>query len=233
MRLTWFGHSCFKIETGNSVVLIDPFFTGNSTFERSGINIHEASKGVTHVALTHGHDDHVGDSIDICRQTGAQLIAIYEIAMYLNSKGVEKVDPTNTGGTVIYDDFKISFVHAVHSSGTVNDGESIYLGTPCGLVISSNEMKKIYHMGDTDIFSDMSLINEIYEPDIGLVPIGDRFTMGAKTASLACKKFFNFKKVIPCHYGTFPIIDPDAGKFVAEMEGQNVIVPEVGEVIEV
>ncbi len=231
MKITWYGHSCFKIETGSSSILIDPFLTGNSTFEALGKSVSDVASGVTHVALTHGHDDHIGDTVEVCKQTGAKLIANYEVAMFLNSKGVETVSPMNPGGTVGHADFDISLVNAVHSSGTVVDGSSIYLGAACGIVISTKEMKTVYHMGDTDIFSDMALINELYAPDIGMVPIGDRFTMGAKSAALACKKFFNFKTVIPCHYGTFPIIDPDAGKFVAEMEGENVIVPDAGEVL--
>jgi L-ascorbate metabolism protein UlaG (beta-lactamase superfamily) len=106
------------------------------------------------------------------------------------------------------------------------DGVPVYLGNPCGIILRSDG-KTVYHMGDTEIFGDMALIQEIYEPDVGLVPIGDRFTMGARQAALACKKYFRFKMVIPMHYGTFPVIDKDASKFVAEMDGQNVVVPEV------
>ena len=232
MKITWYGHSCFKLETGTSVILMDPFLTGNSTFETLGKSVEEVSSHVTHVAITHGHSDHIGDCEAICKKTGAKLIANYEVAMYMNGKGIENVDPSNPGGTVDHGDFKTSFVHAVHSSSEIIDGQPVYMGAACGIVFSTNEMKTVYHMGDTDIFSDMALINDIYEPDVGLVPVGDRFTMGAKTAAMACKRFFNFKIVIPCHYGTFPIIDPDAGKFVAEMEGMNVVVPEVGEVTE-
>ncbi|MGH1353163.1 MAG: metal-dependent hydrolase [Methyloligellaceae bacterium] len=231
MKITWYGHSCFKVETGTSSILMDPFLTGNSTFEALGKSVDEVAAGVTHLALTHGHDDHIGDTLAICKQSGAKLIANYEIAMYLGAQGLENVSPMNPGGTVAHTDFNISLVNAVHSSSTIVDGSPVYLGAACGVVISTKEMKTIYHMGDTDIFSDMALIEELYSPDIGIVPIGDRFTMGARSAALACKKFFNFKTVIPCHYGTFPIIDPDAGKFVAEMEGENVIVPDAGEVL--
>ena len=144
------------------------------------------------------------------------------------SLGVEKIDPGNTGGTQHHEDFDLTFVPAWHSSGVFHEGRSIYLGACTGLVIAAREGKTVYHMGDTAIFSDMGLINEIYRPQIGIVPIGDRFTMGAKTAALACKRFFQFETVIPCHYGTFPIIDQTADKFVAEMGGNTVVVPKVG-----
>lgn len=217
MKLTWLGHSAFRIEHDNTVLLVDPFLSGNEKFEGS---VEDASQGVTHIALTHGHDDHVGDTVDICKSTGAELVAIFEICMYLGGKGVENLNPTNTGGTVAVGDLEITFVRADHSSSTIVDGHVIYLGNPCGLIIKAGE-ETIYHMGDTDIFSDMALINELYAPTIGIVPIGDRFTMGAKTAALACARYFDFKAIVPCHYGSFPIIDPDASKFKSEMAAQS------------
>jgi len=191
------------------------------------------AQGVTHVALTHGHEDHTGNTVEICKETAAPLIAVFEPAMHMASLGVEKIDPGNTGGTLYHEDFDLTFVPAWHSSGIFHDGRSIYLGACCGLVIATREGKTVYHMGDTAIVSDMALINEIHRPDIGIVPIWDRFTMGAKTAALACKRFFQFERVIPCHYGTFPIIDQTADRFVAEMGGNTVLVPKVGVPFEV
>ena len=228
MQITWFGHSCFRIDTGKSSILIDPLLTGNPTFEDTGRTVRSAAKGVTHVALTHGHEDHTGDAVAICKETGAPLMAVFELAMHMASLGVETIDPGNTGGTLYHEDFDLSFVPAWHSSGIFHEGRSIYLGACCGLVIRPHTGKTVYHMGDTAIFSDMGLINEIYQPAIGFVPIGDRFTMGAKTAALACKRFFQFETVIPCHYGTFRVLDQTADKFVAEMGGNTVVVPEVG-----
>lgn len=226
MRITWLGHSAFRVETGSSVIMIDPFLSGSPVFNGS---VADASAGCTHVVLTHGHDDHIGDTVEICKSTGATLIAIFEICMYLNGKGVEKVDPGNTGGTIHADDFAVTFVKADHSSAAQVDGGFAYLGNPCGVIVKSKaEDRTIYHMGDTDIFSDMALINELHQPDIGIVPIGDRFTMSPRTASIACKRYFSFKTVIPCHYGTFPIIEPDASNFLALMEGEAVSVPAVG-----
>ena len=227
MKLIWFGHSCFRLETGNSIVLVDPFLKGNPTFEQSGIAWADAVKGVTHVALTHGHSDHIGDAGEICKANAATLFATFELAMYVKGKGAEKLEPMNTGGTVSTPDFDLTLVNALHSSST-----DVYLGNPNGIVIKTREGKTVYFMGDTDVFSDMALIAELHKPDVGIVPIGDRFTMGARTAAFACKKFFNFSTIIPCHYGTFPgMLDANADKFVAEMSGSNVVVPKVGQAL--
>jgi L-ascorbate metabolism protein UlaG (beta-lactamase superfamily) len=232
VKLTWFGHSCIRLETGGSVVLIDPFLSGNPVFEKSGISRRAASEGVTHVALTHGHDDHTGDTVAICQKAGAPVITVHELATHMAELGVEKIEPMNTGGRVRFADFDLSFVPAFHSSSTMRDGKHLYLGNPCGVVIEPKEGKTLYHMGDTAIFSDMALINEIYRPKIGIVPIGDRYTMGAKTAALACKRFFDFETIIPCHYGTFAVLDQTADAFQAELQSNAVLVPKVGEAVE-
>jgi L-ascorbate metabolism protein UlaG (beta-lactamase superfamily) len=230
MKITWLGHSCFRIETASSVLLIDPFLKGNPTFEKSGVAWDEATRGVTHVALTHGHDDHIGDAAEICKARDATLFAVFELAMHLNSKGAQRIEGMNTGGTVRSADFDLTLTQALHSSSS----GGIYLGNPCGIVLRTRENKTIYHMGDTDMFAGMALINELYQPSIGIVPIGDRFTMGARSAAFACKKFFQFSTVLPCHYGTFPgMLDETADAFVAEMEGENVLVPRVGEPVTV
>ena len=118
---------------------------------------------------------------------------MHELATYLAGRGVDKIDPGNTGGTLHHGDFDLTFVPAWHSASNIVDGRPVYLGACCGLVIAARDGKTVYHMGDTAIFSDMALINEIYRPEIGFVPIGDRYTMGAKTAALACKRFFEFE----------------------------------------
>jgi L-ascorbate metabolism protein UlaG (beta-lactamase superfamily) len=229
MKITWFGHSCFRLETGNSVILIDPFLKGNPTFEKSGIAWDEATRGVTHVALTHGHSDHVGDAAEICKQRSAPVFANFELAMYMQTKGAEKLEPMNTGGTVAAGDFDLTLVNALHSSS-----QEVYLGNPNGIIVRPKEGKALYHMGDTDMFGGMALIAEFHKPEIGIVPIGDRFTMGARSAAFACKKFFAFEMILPCHYGTFPgMLDPDADKFVAEMKDHNVVVPKVGQTVTV
>lgn len=229
MKITWFGHSCFRIETGNSILLIDPFLKGNPSFEKSGVTWEDATRGVTHVALTHGHDDHIGDAAEICKTRDATLFAVFELALHVQSQGAQKLEPMNTGGTVRSDDFDLTLTQAHHSSSS----NGIYLGNPCGIVLQTRENKTVYHMGDTDLFSGMEHISELYQPSIGIVPIGDRFTMGARTAAYACKKYFRFSTVFPCHYGTFAMLDATADAFVSEMAGENVVVPGVGDTVSV
>jgi L-ascorbate metabolism protein UlaG (beta-lactamase superfamily) len=230
MKITWFGHSAFRVDIAGAAIMIDPFI-GNPTFEGDQKAAYE---GATHVVLTHGHDDHTGSTVEICKATGATMIANFEICNFLAAKGVENFSPGNHGGSVDYGPFSVAFVPAWHSSSTIIDGTPVYLGNPAGVVISAPNEKTLLHMGDTDIFSDMALINEIYQPQIGIVPIGDRFTMGAKLAAMACNRFYAFETAIPCHYATFPIIDQTADKFVAAMAGSKtrVLVPERGTPVE-
>jgi L-ascorbate metabolism protein UlaG (beta-lactamase superfamily) len=230
MQITWFGHSAFRLDFAGHAVLIDPFFTGNPAFVSDR---QAAIKGVTHIVLTHG--DHVGDALQISEATGAPVITNYDLCMWLAGKGLKKFDPMNTGGTTDQGGFTVSLVRADHSSGDIADGMPIYLGNPCGVIVKAAGEPTVYHMGDTDIFSDMGLIAEIHAPKVAMVPIGDRFTMSPKTAALAIKRFFKLDTVIPCHYGSFPIIEPNADKFVAEMKGHAtaVVVPDKGKPVSV
>ncbi|WP_428671114.1 metal-dependent hydrolase [Roseibium sp.] len=216
MKLTWYGHSAFRIDIKDASILIDPFLTGNPSFP-SNLTTDQVADGVTHVILTHGHDDHIGDTVEIAKKTGAQLTANFEICMWATRQGIKNISPMNSGGNVDAGPFRVALTRADHSSSKQSDGEAIYLGNPHGVIIEAPGEKVLYHMGDTDIFSDMALINEIYRPGIGLVPIGDRFTMGGKVAAMACRRFFEFDTIVPCHFGTFPIIDQTSETFVAAM----------------
>lgn len=234
MKITWLGHSAFRIEIEQAVILVDPFLSDSPT--GCVLDFDSVTKGVTHIALTHGHGDHTGDTIRIAKATGATVIANADLASWLNHRGVEKVDPANTGGTVFHDGFSVTFVNALHSSASVTeDGVSHALGNANGLIFHFENAPTVYHMGDTDIFADMALINELHQPEIAMVPIGDRFTMGGAVAALACQRFFKLKTAIPCHYGTFGLLDQTADKFVAGMEGSKteVKVLEVGGCFEI
>ncbi|MEA2880413.1 MAG: hypothetical protein QOF14_5609 [Hyphomicrobiales bacterium] len=227
MQITWYGHSAFRLDFGGNAVLIDPFFTGNPAFVSDP---REAMRGVKHIVLTHGHADHVGDALDIAQQNEATVTTNYDLCMWLGAKGLQKMNPMNTGGTTDLGAFSVTMVRADHSSGDIKDGMPVYLGNPCGVIVKAKGEPTVWHMGDTDIFSDMALLAEIHQPKVAMVPIGDRFTMSPVTAALAVKRFLKLDAVIPCHYGSFPIIEPNADKFVAEMKGHatKVIVPEKG-----
>ncbi|MFO0465816.1 MAG: metal-dependent hydrolase, partial [bacterium] len=196
-----------------------------------------ASAGATHVLLTHGHADHIGDTAAICKRTGAKLVTNYELAMWLGKQGVAAFDPMNTGGTTDQGEFTVTLTQAFHSSVEV-DANGVFhcLGLPNGIVVTPKDKHEptIYHMGDTDIFSDMALIDELYAPTVALVPVGDRFTMGPRAAALSVKRYLrNVTTAIPCHYATFGMLLPDASGFEAEMVGAKakVLVPEKGKAV--
>jgi L-ascorbate metabolism protein UlaG (beta-lactamase superfamily) len=227
MKITWFGHSAFRLDFADKAVLIDPFFTGNPAF---GGDRDKLVEGTTHILITHGHSDHVGDTLAIAERTGAKVVANFEVCTWLASKGLKSFDPMNTGGTTDQNGFTVTLVRADHSATIEENGTFIPLGNPNGVVVKAPGEPTIYHMGDTDVFGDMALIAELHRPDVAMVPIGDRFTMGPETAAFAVKRFFKLAVAIPCHYGSFPIIEPDADRFVAAMDGSGtqVVVPQKG-----
>ena len=150
MQITWYGHSAFRLDFGGKAVLIDPFFTGNPAFVSDKA---EAIKGVTHIVLTHGHADHVGDTLDIAKKTGAPVIANYDLCMWLAGQGLEKFDPMNTGGTTDQGGFTVTLVRADHSSGDIKDGMPVYLGNPCGVIIKAPRASRPSTIWATPIFS--------------------------------------------------------------------------------
>ncbi|MFC5419252.1 metal-dependent hydrolase [Bosea eneae] len=232
MQLTWFGHSAFRLDLPGASVLIDPFFTGNPAFEG---DVAVAGKGVSHIVVTHGHGDHVGDTLAIAAANDATVITNYDLCMHLASKGLKTFQPMNTGGTVDLGAFSVTLVRADHSAGMGEAGVAVPVGNANGAIIKAPGEKTLWHMGDTDIFSDMALLAEIHGVEACICPIGDRFTMGARTAALAMTRFVKPKLAIPCHYGSFPIIAQDAAVFVEGLKGSGVeaLVPEKGKAVTV
>jgi L-ascorbate metabolism protein UlaG (beta-lactamase superfamily) len=230
MQLTWFGHSAFRLDLPGASVLIDPFFTGNPAFEGDPA---AAGKGVSHIVVTHGHGDHVGDTLAIAAANDATVITNYDLCMHLASKGLKKFQPMNTGGSVDLGAFSVTLVRADHSAGMGEAGVTVPVGNANGAIIKAPGEKTLWHMGDTDIFSDMALLAEIHGVEACICPIGDRFTMGARTAALAMTRFVKPKLAIPCHYGSFPIIAQDAAVFVEGLKGSGVeaLVPQKGKAV--
>jgi len=203
IEITYFGHSTFGILSANGKrIIIDPWIETNPSCPEDLKSL----KSVDILAVTHGHFDHIGDLIDICSEFSPIVIANWEICDWLGTKGVENCMPMNKGGSQIIDGIKFIMTHAQHSSGIKeDDGTIIYAGEPGGYVIEFENNYSIYHAGDTNLFSDMKLIAELYKPGLSILPIGDVFTMSPYEASYACR-FLKSKYVIPMHYATFPLL---------------------------
>lgn len=222
MEIKFHGQSCFELSEGETTVLVDPFLKPNNPAA-----VHTAEEvEPTHIAISHGHADHIADAIPVAKRTGAHCVAIVEIAEWLSAQGVEKVSDPNLGGTVEFDWGYVSLVPAWHTSTIPGSEEApfsaehgIVIGTAAGLVIKIGETT-VYHAGDTCLFSDMKLIAQRSDIDVFLVPIGGHYTMDRHDAVVACE-FVGAKTVIPMHYDTFPPIETDAEAFKADVEAQT------------
>lgn len=210
-KLTFHGHSAIELAMGGRHVWIDPFLTGNP---KATIGPEKAAADT--IIVTHGHNDHFGDTIALARRTNAVVVANYEITSYCGKHGVKQVEPTNIGGTVMLGSLSVTFTPAIHSSSLEVDGQAIYMGIAAGVVLRADG-KSLYHMGDTSLFSDIRLITERLGPfDVALVPTGDRFTMGLES-SLTAARWINARMTIPIHHGTFPAIEANGEDFVRRL----------------
>jgi len=195
--LTWLGHASFRIETpGGKRVYVDPFLHGNPKCPES----ESEPERVDVIALTHGHGDHVGDTVELAGKHGCTVVAPVELAGWLGKQGVENRRDPNKGGTTEVDGVRFTLTDAHHSSST-DDGT--YAGEPCGIVVEVEDGTTLYFAGDTCVFGDMQLIGRIYEPDVAILPIGDHYTMGPREAAVALE-LLGTKRCVPCHWGTFP-----------------------------
>ena len=228
--ITWLGHSAFRIETGGQVLLIDPWLKGNPSFPDARYD--EAIAGTTHILLSHGHFDHAAETKEIAAATGATVLGMVELIGFLDlgEKGVGM----NKGGTVSLGDksgvVAATLVNATHSSSAPAEGPPIYAGGEGGWMIRSHG-ETLYFAGDTDVMADMEIFEDLHTPRIGILPIGGHFTMDSRRAAYACKKFFNFEAVIPCHYATFPLLEQSADVFADAVAPTKVIAPAVMETV--
>ncbi|MBZ6485288.1 metal-dependent hydrolase [Priestia aryabhattai] len=221
MHVSYHGHSIIKIETRGKTILIDPFITGN---ELTDLNAEEVKADV--ILLTHGHNDHVGDTVEIAKRSGALVVAVAELATYLSWQGLN-VHPMSIGGAYTFDFGTVKLTQAFHgSSYTENNEKIIYTGMPAGLLLTI-EGKTIYHAGDTALFSDLKLIGR-HKPDLAFLPIGDNFTMGPEDAAIAAE-WVQAKLVVPIHYNTFSVIKQDPHQFVESLSGIEGKVLKAGE----
>lgn len=225
MKISYHGHSAVRVETDSHKILIDPFITGNGLSDLDPDTV-EADV----ILLTHGHGDHVGDTMAIAERTGAQIVALNELAVYLGQKGFN-AHGMNIGGAYDFDFGRVKFTQAFHSSSyEEEDGTFIYTGMPGGILLTING-KTIYHAGDTGLFSDLKLIGEMNEIDLAFLPIGDNFTMGPDDAVIAAD-WIKAKIVVPVHYNTFPVIEQDGDAFAEKVKTGKGIALKVGESLE-
>jgi L-ascorbate metabolism protein UlaG (beta-lactamase superfamily) len=224
MKVSYHGHSVVKIQTDKHTIVIDPFINGNG---QTDLKVEDLKVDV--ILLTHGHNDHVGDTIQLAKQNNALVVAPFELATYLGWKGLN-VHPMHIGGSHKFEFGTVKLTQAFHgSSYEEEDQKIIYTGMPAGILFKK-EGKTVYHAGDTGLFSDMKLLGEFEDIDLAFLPIGDNFTMGPEDAAIAAK-WIKAKTVVPMHYNTFPVIEQDPKDFVSRLSGKNGKVMEAGESI--
>ncbi|WP_028783448.1 metal-dependent hydrolase [Thalassobacillus devorans] len=225
MKATYHGHSVVKVEVNGKTILFDPFISGNGNTD-----LHADEVKADVILLTHGHNDHVGDTVDIAKRNDALVVAPFELAEYLGNKGVN-AHPMYIGGSHEFDFGKVKFTQAFHgSSYTEEDGTTVYTGMPTGILLTV-EGKTIFHAGDTGLFSDMKMIGEMNDIELAFLPIGDNFTMGPDDALVAAK-WLDAKQVVPIHYNTFDLINQDGKAFAEKVSPGTGKALEVGESIE-
>jgi L-ascorbate metabolism protein UlaG (beta-lactamase superfamily) len=222
MEIKFHGQSCFELSDGEATLLIDPFLKPNNPAAVATAEEVEP----TQIAISHGHIDHIADAVGVATRTGAECVAIVEIANWLEEQGVEKVHDPNFGGTVEFDWGGVKLVPAWHTSTIAGSSEAPYspttgtvTGPPAGLIITFGGVT-VYHAGDTCLFGDMRLIGERHPVDVALLPIGGHYTMDRHDA-VAAAEFIGAATVIPMHYDTFPAIETDAEAFKSDVESQT------------
>ena len=223
VTITWLGHGTvlYRSEKGRTV-LADAWVDGNPACPEAAKQL----PAIDLLVITHGHFDHMGDCLAIVKKHTPDVVSIHEIAQYLESKGVQKLHGMNKGGTQVLHGLRVTMVHAVHSS-TISDGDRLLpAGEACGYVIEFENGTRVYHAGDTAVFADMKLIGEIYRPTIGVLPIGDLYTMSPLEAAAAAK-LLGVKVVVPIHHSTFPALTGTPAALRSDLKGSGIEVLEL------
>lgn len=199
-RITWLGHATVLVQTAKGTnILIDPYIAQNPKYPKDFV----LPAKIHYVLLTHGHGDHISDVVPIATRHGSTVVAIYELATYVAAKGVANTVGMNLGGTVQLNEVAATMVEAKHSAGAQDEHGTHYVGVATGFVLTIAGGPVLYHAGDTAVFGDMKLIQELYRPEVAMLPIGGHFTMGSREAALAAHLLAP-KVVLPLHFGTFP-----------------------------
>jgi L-ascorbate metabolism protein UlaG (beta-lactamase superfamily) len=230
LAITWFGHSTFLIRTpGGKRLLFDPWFADNPACPATMKKPPKADL----ILVSHGHSDHVGDLVGAARDSGAPVVAVFELCDWLGRKGIASLAPMNKGGSQDIAGVRVTMTDARHSSGLFDNSQMVYLGEPAGYVVRLEDGRSIYFAGDTSLFGDMRLIGEMYAPEIAFLPIGDRFTMDPAAAARACE-FLGVRQVVPMHWGTFPMLTgrPAELRRLVEPRGVQVLELKPGETAE-
>jgi L-ascorbate metabolism protein UlaG (beta-lactamase superfamily) len=227
LSITWLGHATFVLTTpGGKRIVTDPWLEHNPACPRDRTRIDAAEL----ILLSHGHADHSGDVVAVARATGAPVVAVHELALWLQRKGLQRVVGMGIGGTTSVAGLEVTMVPAVHTSSVVENDVPVYVGVPTGFVVRMENGQTLYFAGDTALFGDMRLIGEMHKPDIAFLPIGDHYTMGPDAAARACA-LLGVRQVVPMHYGTFPALTgtPERLRHLVELHGIDVLVLKPGE----
>ena len=227
LSITWYGHATFVITTpGGKRIVTDPWLEANPKCPAGMKKITAADL----ILVSHGHSDHTGDVVPVSRATHAPIVAVHELARWLERKGLGNLHGMNIGGTISVAGLSVTMVPAIHTSSVVENDTNVYLGNPAGFVVKMENGQAFYFAGDTALFGDMRLIAEMHAPQIAFLPIGDHFTMGPEAAALAAR-MLGVRQVVPMHYGTFPILTgtPDRLKHFLDPLGIDVLVLTPGE----
>ena len=229
VKITFLGHAAFKLSGSGVSVLIDPWLSNpllNTPVDKVG--------PVDVILVTHGHGDHVGETVPVAQKTGAPVVAIHELSIILADQGAPQTIGMNKGGTLAIAGLKVTMTHAIHSSTTEVGGKQVAAGDPAGFVVEFPNGFVAYHAGDTAVFKDMELIRELYHPELAMLPIGSHYVMNPAEAALACR-LLKPRWVIPMHYGTFPVLTGTAEELIERLQGEpeiTVIPLKPGETVE-